>query len=213
MSLRLVKYDAARQALAEAHRVDEVKDIRDKAVALAAYARQAKDSDMITWATEIKVRAERKVGQLLRETAETGQRRTSADGRPRKEAWVDTDALPTLKKIGISREQSQNWQKLAAIPEPEFELRIRDAKGNPAAMTTEKIIRPAPPVKPIPFADEVRVWAGVSEWLRGARELPELDALKSVQPKGGVRTALREHFLVAEEYLVMLKRLHTEDWL
>src|SRR6516165_9568178 len=65
--LGLVKYDAARHALQAARTVDEVKSIKNKAEAVRMYALQAHDAEMVNLATEIKVRAMRRLGELLSE--------------------------------------------------------------------------------------------------------------------------------------------------
>ena len=63
----LAKYDAMYRAIAEAHAVDEVKDIRDKAIAIEIYSRQARNFENEMRAIEIRIRAERRCGELLAE--------------------------------------------------------------------------------------------------------------------------------------------------
>lgn len=142
----LVRYEAARSALAEAHRIDEVKSIRDKAEAMAAYARQAKDTELIQYATEIKVRAERKCGEMLRESAERGERATGKEpgpGRGRKKASDDATPLTTLADLGITRDESSRYQKLANMPDDHFETAIDTAKATAGEVTTAFMLREA----------------------------------------------------------------------
>lgn len=63
--MQLLRFDAARRALADLVSVDEVKDWRDKSLAIQAYARQAKDKDLEIHAAENRFRAERRLGELL----------------------------------------------------------------------------------------------------------------------------------------------------
>jgi hypothetical protein len=58
------RYDAMCRAIDAAHEDDEVKDIRDKALAWEIYSRQAKNINNEYLACEIRLRAERKAGIL-----------------------------------------------------------------------------------------------------------------------------------------------------
>ena len=75
----LAKLSAATRALAEARTLDQVKHIMDVAEAARTYARAAKlGLEAANHAAEVKLRAERKAGEMLSELAEQskeGQRR------------------------------------------------------------------------------------------------------------------------------------------
>lgn len=127
----LIRYEAARHALAVAKSIDEVKDIRDKAVAMQAYARQAKDSELIRLATEIKLRAEIEAGRMLRDMADSGERETRGGDRKSK-SDDETLTLPTLKDLGVTKGQSAEWQKLALLTPEQQEAVIEKAQSQAA---------------------------------------------------------------------------------
>ena len=127
----LVRYEAACRALAEAKAVDEVKDIRDKADAMRIYAMQAKNKTLEVDAAEIRIRAERRLGEMIaaqkattglnRGTVVSGNKVGAGQGSP---AVDSDDRRPTLADAGISKDLSSRAQKLAAVPEAEFEAEM-----------------------------------------------------------------------------------------
>ena len=129
----LVHFENARRELELARTVDEVKAIRDKAEAMRLYCRQARHSlEMQNQCAEIKLRAERRAGEMLTEAE------LSKGGR-RPNLSIDTtpfDPAPTLKSLGISRDQSSKWQQLSDIPEDSFEEFIETAKSKEKELTS-----------------------------------------------------------------------------
>ena len=121
----LALYTKACRALAEAKSVDEVKDVRDKASAMRAYAQQAKNRQMEVDAAEIRMRAERRLGEMIRQQKETvglrGPQHSIGGGSKGSSREPLPDAPPTLADAGIDKKLSSRAQKMAAVPEEKFE--------------------------------------------------------------------------------------------
>jgi hypothetical protein len=125
-----VFFDQARQALAQARTVDEVKDIRDRAEALRLYTRQAGEGlEMQNWCAEIKLRAERRAGALLMEMEK------HAGGHPNL-FHAGTGCPPRLADLGIARTQAHRWQTIARLPAPDFEAHLAETKAKGQELTS-----------------------------------------------------------------------------
>jgi len=121
----LCKYDAACRAIAAAHAVDEVKEIRDQATAIKAYAREAGNKELEIKASEIRFRAERRIGELMDE-----QRRMvgfHVGGRPTK-TGSEIDPVSTLRETGIDKHLADRARKYAAVPARRFEAMMAERR-------------------------------------------------------------------------------------
>ena len=119
----LIKYEAACRALAECTSVDEVKGWADKAAAMQAYQRMAGDKTLESQASEIRIRAERRLGELI--LAQKAQGGLAKPGvKPAGNSVVSNDRIPKLSEVGITKDLSSRAQKLAAVPEAHFEAEL-----------------------------------------------------------------------------------------
>lgn len=139
--MHLIKYEAARTALAAANSVDEVKQIKDKAEAIRSYAKQARDFDMANWAAEIRIRAERKLGEMIKAQKESGGMNKGAQGAGSNQHVVRShdESAPKLSDLGITHSMSSRAQAIADVPEDEFEATISEHHDQQKELTSSTI--------------------------------------------------------------------------
>lgn len=118
----LAHYDVARAALEKASTFDEVAKINDRAMALAAYARQSKNVDMEAQCVEIRRRAERRIGEMLAEARKAGQ--FDKGGRPKK-TGVSKTPVSNLAGQSIDKNLAKRARKMAQLSKNEFESGLR----------------------------------------------------------------------------------------
>lgn len=142
---QLVHFDAARRALALASSIDEVKQIRDQAEAIRQYIRQQKGSfEMQNQAAEIKLRAERRAGEMLKGMEmNTGGNIKTLKQYPTGSIVEPVGEPPKLAELGISKQQSYRWQLEAELPEEKFEQLITETKSAQDELTSKAILRAA----------------------------------------------------------------------
>lgn len=153
MGRELAQWQKLRRDLALATSIDEIKDIRDKAEALRLYAKKAGEGlEAQNDLAEIKIRCERKAGEMLAEKVHAG--------RPPK---ISHDGI-FLKSIGITLNQSSRWQQIASIRDNPFEEHIaktKEAKRELTSAGMRKLAReqrPEAPGSPISATWRNRIW-------------------------------------------------------
>jgi hypothetical protein len=147
----LVKYDVARRMLAEAKTIDEVKGIRDKADAMRLYAHQAMDRTMEVDAGEIRIRAERRLGEMI---THSKAQKIISPGQP-----PANGSRARLSDAGIDRKLSMKAQRFAEIPNDRFEEGL--AQWRDQAMRSNGRRLPADPTIKAPSRSKQPATLGV----------------------------------------------------
>lgn len=135
----LMKLEGASRALSEARNLSDIAAIRDMAQAAAEYAKAAKlGMEASNYAAEIRIRAERKAGELL--------------GGLKRGQGKRTDQLPdivsgsseyrqALNEAEVDERKAQRWQEVARIDDELFEDHIATTKQGERELTTAGVLK------------------------------------------------------------------------
>jgi hypothetical protein len=151
-------YDKMCKAIEDTWNFNELNEIKDSASIMAHASRISKNKENEHRAKDIRVRAERKLGEMLL------LMKKNKGGRPKKTRSSVRRVSPgTLGELNITRQESHVAQKLAVVPKEDFDKALKEAE-DPSA---RGIIRAtAPPVPAVGSKKAVWLWNKLHEFDR-----------------------------------------------
>ena len=118
-------------------------NIKNTAEAARVYALQANDDELVNNAVEIKIHAKQRAGQMLQEGKKQGELKKQGDSRLRG---------VTISSTGITKDESSEFQKLAAVPSRTLEKAITVVKKRDGVLTEAAVKRELHPSPRLPQA-------------------------------------------------------------
>lgn len=159
---QMLSVERARDFLSQSKNVDEVREVADKAKAVALYLRSVEASiESQNDAAEIRLRAERRLGEISQEIEEDGRGR-----KPKVKAAAPAVITKGAKlaELGLKERDARRYEQLAKIPEVKFDELIEETRSKGERLTSSaplKLVRQDAKAKkaaelrskPIPQAD------------------------------------------------------------
>jgi len=156
-------YRAAQIALSICDAVDEVKEISDRHVALATYAKQIKDTSLMEYAQRIHLRALTRIGELLSELPTHRERKDAG----RKMNLSDSDITASVKFHRMPKDLREEAIDSSPVPSKSKLLRVADPFSefdhlSSSYKTSSEIVRDYPARRALRIFETVLPTLGIS---------------------------------------------------